>query len=254
MNRKTTLEDYYNNDCTVPSNDDYYVNVSKNISVNDSLLIKLKNIIDDYAIESDGCEEGFTLDAILKDILQRQKTALQKFKQRLSKYSIKDTAKDTIFTRENIDNFINILRGTGKTTRVLKQINLENQFNEDLSVLLTTDVNPIKSLLEKDNNIDFEYDGFEYKEPTNVNVVDFRALLSREIKKPNARIYIDPGCYEYIIFKLLQQLQQNDNPKIDKIKEYCLDQDLKNDLTALDILSIIDDEEDLLNTKKTERT
>lgn len=252
MNRKTTLEDYYNNDCTVPSNDDYYVNVSKNISVNDSLLIKLKNIIDDYAIESDGCEEGFTLDAILKDILQKQKTALQNFKQRLSKYSIKDTAKDTIFTRENIDNFINILRGTGKTTRVLKQINLENQFNEDLPVLLTTDVDPIKPLLKSDI---FDYDVFEYKkELTNVNVIDFRKLLGKKIKKPNARVYIDPCCYEYIIFKLLQQLQQNDNPKIDKIKEYCLDQDLKNDLTALDILSIIDDEEDLLNTKKTERT
>lgn len=252
MNRKTTLEDYYNNDCTVPSNDDYYVNLSKNISVNDSLLIKLKNIIDDYAIESDGCEGGFTLDAILKDILQRQKTALQNFKQRLSKYSIKDTAKDTIFTRENIDNFINILRGTGKTTRVLKQINLENQFNEDLPVLLTTDVDPIKSLLKSDI-FDYDIKDFEYK-LTNINIIDFRKLLGRKIKKPNARVYIDPCCYEYIIFELLKQLQQSDNSKINKIKEYCLDQDLKNDLTALDILSIIDDEEDLLNNKKTERT
>lgn len=164
MNNKTTLED----------------NSSKNISANDSLLIKLKNIIDDYAIESDGCEEGFTLDAILKDILQRQTTALQKFKQCLSKYSIKDTAKDTIFTRENIDDFINALRGTGKTTRVLKQIALENQFNEDLPVLLTADVNSVKSLL-KNNTLD--YDGFEYKEePTNVNAVDFRILLGKKLK------------------------------------------------------------------------
>ena len=252
MNRKTTLEDYYNNDCTVPSNDDY-VNSSKNISVNDSLLIKLKNIIDDYAIESDGCEEGFTLDAILKDILQRQKAALQNFKQRLNKYSIKDTAKDTIFTRENINNFINTLRGAGKTTRVLKQIKLENQFNEDLPVLLTAEVNSIKSLLKNDISIGFEYDDFEYKKLTNVNVIDFRVLLSGEIEKPNTRIYVDPCCYEYIIFEILKQLQQSDNSKIDKIKEYCLDQDLKNDLTALDILSIIDGEEDLLNTKKTER-
>lgn len=235
MNSKTTLED----------------NSSKNISAKDSLLIKLKNIIDDYAIESDGCEEGFTLDAILKDILQRQTTALQNFKQSLNKYSIKDTAKDTIFTRENIDNFINTLRGTGKTTRVLKQINLENQFNEDLPVLLTTDVASFESLLKNDT---FDYDAFEYKkEPTNVNVVDFRILLGRKIKKPNARVYIDPCCYEYIIFELLKQLQQNDNSKIDKIKEYCLDQDLKNDLTALDILNIIYDE-DLLRDKKTERT
>lgn len=235
MNSKTTLED----------------NSSKNISAKDSLLIKLKNIIDDYSIESDGCEEGFTLDAILKDILQRQTTALQNFKQSLNKYSIKDTAKDTIFTRENIDNFINALRGTGKTTRVLKQINLENQFNEDLPVLLTTDVASFESLLKNDT---FDYDGFEYKEePTNVNVVDFRILLGRKIKKPNARVYIDPCCYEYIIFELLKQLQQNDNSKIDKIKEYCLDQNLKNDLTALDILNIIYDE-DLLRDKKTERT
>ena len=227
MNSKTTLED----------------NSSKNISAKDSLLIKLKNIIDDYAIESDGCEEGFTLDAILKDILQRQTTALQNFKQSLNKYSIKDTAKDTIFTRENIDNFINALRGTGKTTRVLKQINLENQFNEDLPVLLTTDVASFESLLKNDT---FDYDGFEYKEePTNVNVVDFRILLGRKIKKPNARVYIDPCCYELIIFELLKQLRRNDNSKIDKIKEYCLDQDLKNDLTALDILSIIDGKEDL---------
>lgn len=234
MNSKTILED----------------NSSKNISAKDSLLIKLKNIIDDYAIESDGCEEGFTLDAILKDILQRQTTALQNFKQRLSKYSIKDTAKDTIFTRENIDDFINTLRGTGKTTRVLKQIALENQFNEDLPVLLTADVNSVKSLLKNDT---LDYDGFEYKEePTNVDVVDFRILLDRKIKKPNARVYIDPCCYEYIIFELLKQLQQNDNSKIDKIKEYCLDQDLKNDLTALDILNIIYDE-DLLRDKKTER-
>ena len=142
MNNKTTVED----------------NSSKNISANDSLLIKLKNIIDDYAIESDGCEEGFTLDAILKDILQRQKTALQNFKQRLSKYSIKDTAKDTIFTRENIDDFINTLRGTDKTTRVLKQIALENQFNEDLPVLLTADVNSVESLLKNDT---LDYDGFD---------------------------------------------------------------------------------------------
>ena len=235
MNSKTTLED----------------NSSKNISAKDSLLIKLKNIIDDYSIESDGCEEGFTLDAILKDILQRQTTALQNFKQSLNKYSIKDTAKDTIFTRENIDNFINALRGTGKTTRVLKQIALENQFNEDLPVLLTTDVASFESLLKNDT---FDYDAFEYKkEPTNVNVVDFRILLGRKIKKPNARVYIDPCCYEYIIFELLKQLQQNDNSKIDKIKEYCLDQDLKNDLTALDILNIIYDE-DLLRDKKTERT
>lgn len=232
MNSKTTLED----------------NSSKNISAKDSLLIKLKNIIDDYAIESDGCEEGLTLDAILKDILQRQTTALQNFKQCLNKYS---TAKDTIFTRENIDNFINTLRGTGKTTRVLKQINLENQFNEDLPVLLTTDVASFESLLKNDT---FDYDAFEYKkEPTNVNVVDFRILLGRKIKKPNTRVYIDPCCYEYIIFELLKQLQQNDNSKIDKIKEYCLDQDLKNDLTALDILNIIYDE-DLLRDKKTERT
>ena len=235
MNSKTALED----------------NSSKNISAKDSLLIKLKNIIDDYSIESDGCEEGFTLDAILKDILQRQTTALQNFKQSLNKYSIKDTAKDTIFTRENIDNFINTLRGTGKTTRVLKQINLENQFNEDLPVLLTVDVDLVESLLKNDT---FDYDAFEYKkEPTNVDVVDFRILLSRKIKKPNARVYIDPCCYEYIIFELLKQLQQNDNSKIDKIKEYCLDQDLKNDLTALDILNIIYDE-DLLRDKKTERT
>lgn len=235
MNSKTTIED----------------NSSKNISAKDSLLIKLKNIIDDYSIESDGCEEGFTLDAILKDILQRQTTALQNFKQSLNKYSIKDTAKDTIFTRENIDNFINTLRGTGKTTRVLKQINLENQFNEDLPVLLTTDVASFESLLKNDT---FDYDAFEYKkEPTNVNVVDFRILLGRKIKKPNTRVYIDPCCYEYIIFELLKQLQQNDNSKIDKIKEYCLDQDLKNDLTALDILNIIYDE-DLLRDKKTERT
>lgn len=235
MNNKTTLED----------------NSSKNISAKDSLLIKLKNIIDDYAIESDGCEEGFTLDAILKDILQRQTTALQNFKQHLNKYSIKDTAKDTIFTRENIDDFINALRGTGKTTRVLKQIALENQFNEDLPVLLTADVNSVESLLKNDT---LDYDGFEYKEePTNVNVVDFRILLGRKIKKPNTRVYIDPCCYEYIIFELLKQLQQNDNSKIDKIKEYCLDQDLKNDLTALDILNIIYDE-DLLRDKKTERT
>lgn len=233
MNNKTTLED----------------NSSKNISAKDSLLIKLKDIIDDYAIESDGCEEGFTLDAILKDILQRQKTALQKFKQCLNKYS---TAKDTIFTRENIDDFINALRGTDKTTRVLKQIALENQFNEDLPLLLTADVALIESLIKNDT---LDYDGFEYKEePTNVNVVDFRILLGRKIKKPNARVYIDPCCYEYIIFELLKQLRRNDNSKIDKIKEYCLDQDLKNDLTALDILSIIDGKEDLLNTKKTERT
>lgn len=232
MNNKTTIED----------------NSSKNISAKDSLLIKLKDIIDDYAIESDGCEEGFTLDAILKDILQRQNIALQNFKQCLNKYS---TAKDTIFTRENIDNFINTLRGTGKTTRVLKQINLENQFNEDLPVLLTTDVASFESLLKNDT---FDYDAFEYKkEPTNVNVVDFRILLGRKIKKPNTRVYIDPCCYEYIIFELLKQLQQNDNSKIDKIKEYCLDQDLKNDLTALDILNIIYDE-DLLRDKKTERT
>ena len=235
MNNKTTLED----------------NSSKNISAKDSLLIKLKNIIDDYSIESDGCEEGFTLDAILKDILQRQTTALQNFKQRLNKYSSKDTAKDTIFTRENIDDFINALRGTDKTTRVLKQINLENQFNEDLPLLLTADVALIESLLKNDT---LDYDGFEYKEePTNVNVVDFRIFLGRKIKKPNTRVYIDPCCYEYIIFELLKQLQQNDNSKIDKIKEYCLDQDLKNDLTALDILNIIYDE-DLLRDKKTERT
>ena len=235
MNNKTTIED----------------NSSKNISANDSLLIKLKNIIDDYAIESDGCEEGFTLDAILKDILQRQTTALQNFKQRLNKYSIKDTAKDTIFTRENIDDFINALRGTGKTTRVLKQIALENQFNEDLPVLLTADVNSVESLLKNDT---LDYDGFEYKEePTHVDVVDFRIFLGRKIKRPNARVYIDPCCYEYIIFELLKQLQQNDNSKIDKIKEYCLDQDLKIDLTALDILNIIYDE-DLLRDKKTERT
>ena len=226
MNSKTALED----------------NSSKNISAKDSLLIKLKNIIDDYSIESDGCEEGFTLDAILKDILQRQTTALQNFKQSLNKYSIKDTAKDTIFTRENIDNFINTLRGTGKTTRVLKQIALENQFNEDLSLLLTSDVALIESLLKNDT---LDYDGFEYKEePRNVNVVDFRIFLGRKIKRPNARVYIDPCCYEYIIFELLKQLQQNDNSKIDKIKEYCLDQNLKNDLTALDILSIIDGKED----------
>ena len=161
MNSRTTLED----------------NSSKNISAKDSLLIKLKNIIDDYSIESDGCEEGFTLDAILKDILQRQTTALQKFKQCLNKYS---TAKDTIFTRENIINFINFLRGTGKTTRVLKQINLENQFNEDLPVLLTVNVDLFESLLKNET---FNYDGFEYKEePTNVNVVDFRIFLGRKLK------------------------------------------------------------------------
>lgn len=229
MNSKTTLED----------------NSSKNISAKDSLLIKLKNIIDDYSIESDGCEEGFTLDAVLKDILQRQTTALQKFKQCLNKYN---TAKDTIFTGENISNFINFLRGTGKTTRVLKQIALENQFNEDLPVLLTADVNSVKSLL-KNNTLD--YDGFEYKEePTNVNAVDFRILLGKKIKKPNARVYIDPCCYEYIIFELLKQLQQNDNSKIDKIKEYCLDQDLKNDLTALDILIIIDGKDDTFYERK----
>lgn len=161
MNSRTTLED----------------NSSKNISAKDSLLIKLKNIIDDYSIESDGCEEGFTLDAILKDILQRQTTALQKFKKCLNKYS---TAKDAIFTRENIINFINFLRGTGKTTRVLKQINLENQFNEDLPVLLTVNVDSVESLLKNDT---FDYDGFEYKEePTNVNVVDFRIFLGRKLK------------------------------------------------------------------------
>ena len=96
-----------------------------------------------------------------------------------------------------------------------------------------------------------DYDGFEYKEePTNVNAVDFRILLGKKIKKPNARVYIDPCCYEYIIFELLKQLQQNDNSKIDKIKEYCLDQDLKNDLTALDILIIIDGKDDTFYERK----